>query len=431
MESYVKETSAFKLKVHHIKFAVNDVLNFSSMLVNNLKFKVLATKHENDQEISVYEHGLVKFLVEDRKKLNANNYSSLYSDMNSYPADTAYDVCLECNNIEQIVNSVNSHMSFSQNVKIFNMFDDNGIVKFAVVKSPIGNIYHTLVELSNYNGKFLPGFKVCEENISNTADLISHIDHIAVCLNVNQTESVYNWYAHCFGFKRALINQDDHREDGFVVEQKHNGLRLKEVVCPSMLEETTYTCKQGSESLTRIVFAESLKNDKSNPTNVDNFIINHGGPGVQHLAFGCNDLFKTANVVNSSQIDCVKYPLQYYEDLIDSKTVKNLGIKVDDLKKGNVLLEYHSPKVSKQCKVLQSDKTMYSLNFENQLKVIEDTEWYILQMFTKPVFNEKTLFFEFIQRSNTLTGLGASNISTIWKYQAADIDHRSIYSLKD
>jgi len=431
MENYVKETSAFKLKVHHIKFAVSDVSNFSSMLVNNLKFKLIATKHENDQEIPVYEHGLVKFLVQDKNNLNSHTYSSLYSGMNSYPADTAFDVCLECNNIEKVVKSVNSQKNFSQDVKVFNMSDDNGIVKWAVIKSPIGNIYHTLVELSNYNGKFLPGFKVCEENISNSADLISHVDHIAVCLNFNQTESVYNWYAHCFGFRRALINQDDHKVDGFVVEQKLNGLRLKEVVCPSMLEETTFTSKQGSESLTRIVFAESLKNDKSNPTNVDNFITNHGGPGVQHLAFGCNDLFKTATAVNSSQIDCVKYPLQYYEDLIGSAAVKNLGIKVDELKKGNVLLEYHSPKLSEQCEVLKSNDTMYSLSLENQLKVIEDTEWYILQLFTKPVFSEKTMFFEFIQRSNTPTGLGASNISTIWKYQAADIDHRNNESLKD
>ena len=427
MEKYVKEISAFKLKIHHIKFAVSDVPKFSSILVNNLNFKILATKHENNQETPVYEHGLVKFLIQDRNKFNAYTNSSLYNKMNGYPADTAYDVCLECNNIEQVVKHINSHVKFNQDVKVYKMGDDNGQVKWAVIKSPIGNIYHTLVELSNYNGKFLPGFKICKESISNSVNLISYIDHIAVCLNFNQTESVLSWYSHCFGFRRALINQDDHKNDGFVVDQNQNGLRLKEVVCPTMCEETTFTYKQGSESLTRIVFAESLKNDKSNPTNVDNFIMNHGGPGVQHLAFGCDDLFKTAAAVNSSQIECVKYPLQYYEDLVGSEAVKSLGINVDNLQEGNVLLEYHSPK---QCDVIKYNNTMYNLSLENQLKIIEDSEWFILQLFTKPIFLEKTMFFEFIQRSNTPTGLGASNISTIWKYQAAGIDHKGIESLK-
>ena len=421
MENNSNQVLAFKLKVHHIKFAVNDVSNFSSRLVNNLKFKLLANKHENDQEITVYEHGLVKFLVEDRNKLNAHTYSSLYSDMNSYPADTAYDVCLECNNIEQIVNNVNSHMSFSQDVKVFNMSDDNGIVKLAVVKSPIGNIYHTLVELSNYNGKFLPGFKVCEENISNTADLISHIDHIAVCLNVNQTESVYNWYAYCFGFRRVLINQDDHREDGFAAELNKNGLRLKEAVCPEMFIETACEINQSKlDNLTRIVFAESLKNDKSNPTSVDNFILGHGGPGIQHLAFGCNDLFKTADAISTCGIECLDYPAQYYEDLIGSETVNSLGTTVDELKKGKILLEYHKekPRCDSELKI---ENNIFKMSLEDQLKVIENTEWYILQLFTKPIFIEKTLFFEFIQRSNTPSGLGASNISTIWKYYTAAI----------
>ena len=421
MENNSNQVLAFKLKVHHIKFAVNDVSNFSSRLVNNLKFKLLANKHENDQEITVYEHGLVKFLVEDRNNLNALTYSSLYNDMNSYPADTAYDVCLECNNIEQIVNNVNSHMSFSQDVKVFNMSDDNGIVKLAVVKSPIGNIYHTLVELSNYNGKFLPGFKVCEENISNTADLISHIDHIAVCLNVNQTESVYNWYAYCFGFRRVLINQDDHREDGFAAELNKNGLRLKEAVCPEMFIETACEINQSKlDNLTRIVFAESLKNDKSNPTSVDNFILGHGGPGIQHLAFGCNDLFKTADAISTCGIECLDYPAQYYEDLIDSETVNSLGTTVDELKKGKILLEYHKekPRCDSELKI---ENNIFKMSLEDQLKVIENTEWYILQLFTKPIFIEKTLFFEFIQRSNTPSGLGASNISTIWKYYTAAI----------
>ena len=91
---------------------------------------------------------------------------------------------------------------------IFQVSDDNGTVSYAKVKSPIGNIEHTLVDLTNYHGPFLPGFKACssEDAVKQDTDLLS-IDHIAICLCTGQTDEVVSWYRKYFGFQRALINE--------------------------------------------------------------------------------------------------------------------------------------------------------------------------------------------------------------------------------
>jgi len=443
MEDQIEEVGPFQLKVNHIKFAVDDVQKFSLYLTEKLKFRFFAKKtsqcNQEYGEILAFKHHSVIFLVQ--KRLNAAIESTdliesdkLFDDCYSYSADTAYDICLECNHIQTVVERSTLLKNDAAVVgKIYQVSDSSGSVEFVRMKSPLGNVQHTLVDLTGYQGDFLPGFQTypLEERDST---IISSIDHVAMCVRVGETDSLISWYNNCFNFRRVLINGEDDATEGFTVKQNDNGLRLKEIICPATTAYITAGFSSGStfprgtepqvdKSTTRLVFAESL--NTQGVTNVDTFLQNHCGPGVQHIAFGCPNLVDTSMKL-SKELDCVQYPIEYYRQLAASGDIDRLETTVEDLFINHALLEYHSspPKPISPETLSAKASDIYGVNLKKQYEVIANTNWYILQVFTKPVFPKKTLFFELIQRYNTQTGLGASNIATIWKYQAKNINNR-------
>jgi len=79
-----------------------------------------------------------------------------------------------------------------------------------VIKSPVGNLQHTLVDVSQYTGQFLPGFDILEQKqMSNgnfSFNLFDSIDHVALAVDIGDTNDVIKWYNVCFGFHRLIIN---------------------------------------------------------------------------------------------------------------------------------------------------------------------------------------------------------------------------------
>ena len=155
--------------------------------------------------------------------------------------DTVFNVALEVKDVKQVVDVVKRNDG-----KVIRgpeiLSDSNGKVESAIVQTPVGNVVHTLLNASGYNGVFLPGFDVFDNKMalpktpcyatdsSNSQTIIkdrilTHFDHITFACPLGTSKTVMKWYEKCFGFTRFSINSDE-TQDGFVVQSAIQGASI-------------------------------------------------------------------------------------------------------------------------------------------------------------------------------------------------------------
>ena len=414
------------LNVHHVRFAVKDINKFVQLLKSQLQFWPYAVRSNcsplESENTVVFRHQDVIFVIDQRNESNKtikNQDNILCWGNNFYPVDTACDLCLECSNIEDTIEKA---MVYDKNCMITGLKyveDEHGTVKYAVLKPPIGNIQHTLVDLSDYQGLFLPGFKLTSNSQQvidipkSLPDLVQTIDHVAFALKMGQTDSVVDWYNHCMMFSRLIINEGEDEKEGFVVKQGGKGLRLKALFGPLKSSLCNEPPSNYQNKVPKLVFGEGLHDDIKTD-HISFFLHMHHGPGLQHIAFATKDIVKTVSRFKESGLNCVSAPDAYYNEISKGEEIKRLEYEVDTLKTNDILLESHLG-LSKD--INPSSVAPFSVNTDvkDQMQQVSNTQWFIMQVFTKPVFPEKTVFFEIIQRFQTLSGFGAGNISALWK----------------
>ena len=409
------------LKIHHIRYSVKNISEFLQLLKVQLQFYPYASRCKDLNNLAaetiVVRHKDATFIVDKRQegKLVSNDNSFCWGN-NVYPVDTACDICLQCSNIPDILDKVLSYDKSYVKASCTSISDEYGTVKYAVIKSPIGNVQHTLIDLSDYKGPFLPGFKLFDFTVEPTLceypDFIQTIDHVAFALCIGQTDAVMQWYNHCIGFNRLIINEDEDEKEGYVVQEGSQGLRLKAAFAPLQEFGKCHEAFSGidPDDVPKFVFGEALSVNYTDQ--VSFFIDQHHGSGVQHIAFGTKDIVKAISYFKKQGLKCVLPPDSYYNEPSKEDEIQKLQYEIDTLKSNNILLESYLN--STQSNGLTSFKTDSS-NIEEQLNNFQKSQWFIMQAFTSPVFHEKTLFFEIIQRFQTMSGFGAGNIGALWR----------------
>ena len=410
------------LNVHHVRFAVKNVNKFVKLLRTQLQFYPYAARivssNTSVESTVVLRHQDVIVIIDQREESNELLGENEFCWGNtSYPVDTVCDLCLECSNIDKIVEKSFLYDKQCIQTSLTSHEDEFGTIKYAVLKPPIGNMQHTLVDLSNYTGPFLPGFKLYS-NIDTTVanpkakpNLIQTIDHVAFAVHMSQTDTLLNWYNHCMDFNRLIINEGENEKEGFVVRQGDLGLRLKAIfgplqslnVCNEPLSK--FQCK-----IPKLVFAEALSDD-CRADQVSHFLHMHQGPGLQHIAFSTNDIVETVSDFKKNGLNCILPPDSYYKEISKGEEIERFQYEVETLRTNNILLESH---LSLPQDTL-SNLCSFNTDVEDQIKQMNNTQWFIMQVFTSPVFQEKTLFFEIIQRFQTMSGFGAGNIGALWR----------------
>ena len=126
-----------------------------------------------------------------------------------YDENTVFNVALKVTDIQQVVNNVIEGggvvVTPPTSIK-----DEHGEIDIAVVKSCIGNVYHTLLSYHKYSGHFLPGFTTAENTVierERNYGLVTHIDHIAFVCDQGSTPHILKWYEKCFCMRRFFINR--------------------------------------------------------------------------------------------------------------------------------------------------------------------------------------------------------------------------------
>ncbi|XP_018668547.3 4-hydroxyphenylpyruvate dioxygenase-like protein [Ciona intestinalis] len=401
--------------IHHIRYSVKNVQKFSSFLINQLNFKKYATPKASECPLQsktiVLRHADVIFIIDQWKEGAEPCCDNFFCHRNNnYPVNTACDVCLRTSDVEFILQKGKSATPENSHKETDHIGDKDGIVSYAIIKSPVGNLQHTLIDLTKYEGAFLPGFEVNKFwDPEGHPHFMTTVDHIALSLKLEHTDEVVKWYNHCLGFTRMIINTEEDFDAGFVVKEGIHGLRLKAVLGPQQLEEQRV--KNKVPEVPKFVFCEALKQDKR--SQIEHFLFMHQGEGIQHIAFSTNNIVDAISNFKASGLQCVLPPDDYYAEQFPRNEIENLDYTVETLKANNILLESNHGEA-------ESGSDWCELNFgvsrlEDQVQHMNKTNWFIMQAFTTPVFEEKTLFFEIIQRFQTISGFGAGNIGALWR----------------
>ena len=236
-----------------------------------------------------------------------------------------------------------------------------------VVKSGIytyGETIHMFIERKNFKGTFLPGFKEWKSDYNPAAVGLKFIDHMVGNVGWNQMNDTVKWYEEVMGFVNFLSFDD------------------KQITT----EYSALMSKVMSNGNGRIKFPINEPAKGKKKSQIEEYIDFYEGAGVQHLALASDDIIKTVRELKIRGVEFLPPPPQAYYDEIP----KRLGV--------------HSEIMKEDIKELQ----------KLSILVDADEDGYLLQIFTKPVEDRPTLFYEIIQRMGA-KGFGAGNFKALFE----------------
>jgi 4-hydroxyphenylpyruvate dioxygenase len=241
--------------------------------------------------------------------------------------------------------------------------DENGETVRAGIYT-YGETVHMFVERKNYNGMFLPGFVEWKSDYNPTPVGLKFIDHMVGNVGWGEMNTWVKWYEDVMGFVNFLSFDD---------KQIHT-------------EYSALMSKVMSNGNGRIKFPinEPAKGNKR--SQIEEYLDFYEGPGVQHIAVATDDIIKTVGELRARGIEFLPPPPQAYYDEIPGR----LGVHMEMMK--------------------EDIKELQKLS----ILVDADEEGYLLQIFTKPVEDRPTLFFEIIQRMGA-KGFGAGNFKALFE----------------
>ncbi len=241
--------------------------------------------------------------------------------------------------------------------------DEHGEVVRAGIYT-YGETVHMFVERKNYNGEFLPGFKKWESDYNPTPVGLKYIDHMVGNVGWNQMNVWVKWYEDVMGFENFLSFDD---------KQIHT-------------EYSALMSKVMSNGNGRIKFPINEPAKAAKRSQIEEYLDFYEGPGVQHIAVATDDIIGTVSQLKARGVEFLPPPPQAYYDQIPNRLgehKKMMKESIDDLQKLSIMID-------------------------------ADEEGYLLQIFTKPVEDRPTLFFEIIQRMGA-RGFGAGNFKALFE----------------
>ncbi len=236
-----------------------------------------------------------------------------------------------------------------------------------VVRSGIytyGETVHIFVERKNYNGVFLPGFKKWESDYNPAPTGLKFIDHMVGNVGWGEMNIWVEWYEKVMGFVNFLTFDD------------------KQITT----EYSALMSKVMSNGNGRIKFPINEPAKGIKKSQIEEYLDFYESPGVQHIAVATDDIIKTVADLRARGIEFLPPPPQAYYDDIPAR----LGSHMDFMKEDISELQKLS------------------------ILVDADEEGYLLQIFTKPIEDRPTLFFEIIQRMGA-KGFGAGNFKALFE----------------
>ena len=236
--------------------------------------------------------------------------------------------------------------------------DEHGEVVVAAIRT-YGDTIHSLVERKDYRGLFMPGFVPVTPHYQPPGVGLRYVDHCVGNVELGRMNTWVQFYADVMGF-RNLITFDDND-----INTEYSSLMSKVMA-------------NGND---RIKFPINEPASGKKKSQIDEYLDFYGGPGVQHMALATDDIIGTVTALRDRGVEFLSTPTTYYEEL-----------------QGRV------GKIDEPLDVLQSLGIL----------VDRDPDGYLLQIFTKPVQDRPTVFYEIIQRKGAKS-FGKGNFKALFE----------------
>ncbi len=241
--------------------------------------------------------------------------------------------------------------------------DEHGEVVRAGIYT-YGETVHMFVERNNYSGTFLPGFKKWESSYNPKSVGLKYIDHMVGNVGWGEMDIWVKWYEDVMGFENFLSFDD---------KQIHT-------------EYSALMSKVMSNGNGRIKFPINEPAEGKKRSQIEEYLDFYEGAGVQHVAVATNDIISTVTEMRKRGVEFLSTPPDEYYKAVP------------------IRLEEHNHELREDIEILKGLGIM----------IDADEEGYLLQIFTKPVEDRPTLFFEIIQRMGAL-GFGAGNFKALFE----------------
>jgi len=236
--------------------------------------------------------------------------------------------------------------------------DANGKVVLSGIHT-YGETVHVFVERSAYDGPFLPGYKAWDKPVKPKSVGLKYIDHMVGNVGWNEMNKWCEFYAKVMGFAQ-LVSFDD------------NDIST---------EYTALMSKVMSNGNGRIKFPINEPAEGRKKSQIEEYIDFYNGAGVQHIAVATDNIIETVGQLRDNGVEFLYVPETYYDTVLDR--VGEIDEDLEPLKELGVLID-------------------------------RDDEGYLLQIFTKPVLDRPTMFFEIIQRKGAQS-FGKGNFKALFE----------------
>lgn len=347
-------------RIDHVRFFVGNARQSAYFYRNAFGFDVVAyagLETGSRQEAGyVLRQGEITFVL--TSPLVADHPDSARLTLHG---DGVCDIAIEVDDVEEAYRASTSRGASGVRPPAL-LEDDHGVYEFASIRA-YGDTTHSFINRDRYKGVFAPGYKPLDLGRYSTRTFhpvgLSSIDHIVANVEEGQMQRWVQFYEDVLGFS-LLVHFDD--KD---ISTEYTALMSKVV--------------QDGEGRIKFPINEPARGRRR--SQVEEYLRFYGGPGVQHIAMSTDDIVATVRAMRNNDVSFLRVPEAYYERLPDR--VGDIAEDLRDLAELGILVD-------------------------------RDEEGYLLQIFTKPVEDRPTLFFEVIERKGARS-FGKGNFKALFE----------------
>ena len=286
--------------------------------------------------------------------------------------DGVVDLALEVPDVDKCIDHARA-MGATVLVEPYDESDEHGTVRMAAIAT-YGETRHTLIDRSRYSGAYLPGYVARTTQVTrrdgHPKRLFQAVDHCVGNVELGRMDEWVTFYNSVMGFTNmAEFIGDDIATD-------YSALMSKVVA-------------SGNHRVKFPLNEPAIAKKKSQ---IDEYLEFYDGAGCQHIALATNDILRSVDILRENGIQFLDTPDSYYDDPALRERIGKVRVPIEELKKRRILVD-------------------------------RDEDGYLLQIFTKPMGDRPTVFFEFIERHGSL-GFGKGNFKALFEAIEREQDAR-------
>ncbi|MQA64187.1 MAG: 4-hydroxyphenylpyruvate dioxygenase [Actinophytocola sp.] len=320
-----------------------------------------------DQKAFVLKSGSARFVITGGVRPD-----SPLLDHHRQHGDGVVDLALEVLDVDRCIEHARK-MGATVLEEPHDVSDEHGTVRMAAIAT-YGETRHTLVDRAHYTGPYLPGYQARQGTLRRAPDapkrLFQAIDHCVGNVELGKMDYWVDFYHRVMGF----VNMAEFVGDDIATD--YSALMSKVVA-------------NGNHRVKFPLNEPAIAKKKSQ---IDEYLEFYGGPGCQHIALATGDIIKTVTHMRAAGIEFLDVPDSYYDDPALRARIGEVRVSVETLKQHRILVD-------------------------------RDEDGYLLQIFTKPIGDRPTVFYELIERHGSL-GFGKGNFKALFQAIEREQDRR-------